>query len=49
MGDYAEGQKLGINNNGFLDSTVSTGLQFQIVKVYTLADGQAAVKVQRIA
>ena len=49
MGDYAEGQKLGINSNGFLDKTVSTGLQFQIVKVYTLADGQDAVKVQRIA
>lgn len=49
MGDYAVGEKLGINNKGFLDKTVSTGLQFQIVKVDTLADGQAAVKVQRIA
>jgi hypothetical protein len=49
MGDYEVGAKLGINNKGFLDSTVTSGLQFQVVKVYTLADGQEAVKVQRIA
>lgn len=49
MGDYEVGDKLGINNKGFLDSTVTSGLQFQVVKVYTLADGQEAVKVQRIA
>lgn len=49
MGDYKVGAKLGINNKGFLDSTVTSGLQFQVVKVYTLADGQDAVKVQRIA
>jgi len=49
MGDYAVEEKLGINSEGFLDKTVSTGMQFQIVDVYTLADGQPAVKVQRIA
>ena len=49
MGDYAVEEKLGINSEGFLDKTVTTGMQFQIVDVYTLADGQEAVKVQRIA
>ena len=49
MTDLEVGNKLGINNKGFLDPTVTTGMLFQVVKVYTMADGQDAVKVQRIA
>lgn len=48
MTDVEVGDKLGINNKGFLDPAVSTGILFQVAKVYTMADGQPAVKVQRI-
>ena len=49
MTDLEAGDKLGINAEGFLDKTVTTGMLFQVAKVYNLADGQEAVKVQRIA
>lgn len=44
------GEKLVINNNGFLVKAGEspTGIIFQVVKEYDLADKQAAVKIQRI-
>jgi len=48
MTDLAVEDELGINANGFLDKTVTTGIIFQVVKVYTMPDGQEAVKVMRI-
>ena len=47
--DLAVGDSLGINNNGYLEKDASGSIQFKVVKVYTLADGQEAVKIQRIA
>ena len=47
--DLVVTDKLGINANGYLEKGASSDIQFQVVKVYTLADGQEAVKVQRIA
>jgi hypothetical protein len=49
MTDLAVGDKLGINSNGYLEKGVSSDIQFQVAKVYTMADGQDAVKIQRIA
>jgi len=49
MTDLELGDKLGINAEGFLDKTVTDGIIFQVAKVYTMPDGQEAVKVQRIA
>ena len=49
MTDLAVGDKLGINAKGFLEKDASGDIQFKVVKVYTMADGQEAVKVQRIA
>ena len=49
MTDLEVGDTLGINEKGFLDPTVKEGIIFQVAKVYTMADGQEAVKVQRIA
>ena len=51
--DYAVGQILAPNASGFLENIGSTtpaaGVpQFKVVKAYTLADGQFAVKVQRV-
>ena len=40
--------ELGINAQGFLSAKVATGPIFQVVKVYTMPDGQAGVKVMRI-
>jgi hypothetical protein len=40
--------ELGINENGFLSTAVKTGPIFQVVKVYTMPDGQQGVKVMRI-
>ena len=40
--------ELGINANGFLSTKVTEGPIFQVVKVYTMPDGQAGVKVMRI-
>lgn len=43
------GDVLKINENGFLAKAGTSEMEFQVVKVYTLPDGQAAVKVMRIA
>ena len=40
--------ELGINENGFLSTAVTEGPIFQVVKVYTMPDGQQGVKVMRI-
>ena len=40
--------ELGINTNGFLSTEVTEGPIFQVVKVYTMPDGQTGVKVMRI-
>jgi hypothetical protein len=47
--DINVGDVLKINENGFLAKNGTSDMEFQVVKVYTLADGQAAVKVMRIA
>jgi len=49
MTDLEVGNVLGINAKGFLEKDASSDIQFKVVKVYTMADGQEAVKVQRIA
>ena len=48
MTDLAVEDELGINAQGFLDKSVKDGIIFQVVKVYTMPDGQEAVKVMRI-
>ena len=48
MTDLAVEDELGINEDGFLDKSVTDGIIFQVVKVYTMPDGQEAVKVMRI-
>ena len=47
--DLEVGDSMGISSNGYLTKNASGDIQFKVVKVYTLADGQPAVKVQRIA
>ena len=50
--DYVEGDILVPGTDGYLakkESPAATDMQWQVVKVYTLADGQAAVKLMRIA
>lgn len=47
--DLAVGDDLGINDDGYLEKDATGDIQFKVVKVYTMADGQPAVKVQRIA
>ena len=47
--DLAVGNDLGINSNGYLEKGANSDIKFRVVKVYTMADGQEAVKVQRIA
>ena len=42
------GTDLKINANGFLSTEGTGDMVFQVVKVYTMPDGQAAVKVMRI-
>jgi len=50
MTDYAVGDKLAPNSEGYLAAADDDATMiWQVVKVYTLADGQAAVKVMRIA
>ena len=39
---------LKINDKGFLSTAGTSDIEFQVVKVYTMPDGQAAVKVMRI-
>ena len=48
MGEIAEGAELKINDKGFLATDGTSDMVFQVVKVYTMPDGQAAVKVMRI-
>lgn len=47
--DLEVGDKLGINDKGYLEKGANSDIQFQVAKVYTMADGQDAVKIQRIA
>ncbi len=42
------GTELKINNKGFLSTTGTSDIVFQVVKVYTMPDGQQGVKVMRI-
>ena len=48
MGEIAEGAELKINAEGFLATDGESDMVFQVVKVYTMPDGQEAVKVMRI-
>ena len=48
MTDLAVGNELKINANGFLAKNGTSDIVFQVVKVYTMPDGQEAVKVMRI-
>lgn len=48
MDEYEVGDILKINENGFLSKSGTSDIEFQVAKVYTLPDGQDAVKVQRI-
>lgn len=43
------GQELTINENGFLAATGDNSMKWQVVKKYTLPDGQKAIKVMRTA
>ena len=43
------GDTLGIAANGFLKKGETSAIKFKVVKVYTMPDGQEAVKIQRIA
>jgi len=47
--DLEVGNKLGISKQGYLKKDENSDIQFKVVKVYTMADGQDAVKIQRIA
>lgn len=47
-GEFTVGQKVKVNEAGFIADGEDADFQLQVVKVYTLADGQAAVKVMRI-
>lgn len=48
--DLVKGDKLVVDTTGYLvkKNDATTGMIWQVAKVYTLADGQAAVKLQRI-
>lgn len=43
------GSELSPNAKGYLSLNGDGAIKFQVVKIYTMADGQAAVKVMRIA
>lgn len=47
--DISVGDKLSPNTNGYLSKAGDNSIVFQVVKIYTMADGQAAVKLMRIA
>ncbi len=50
--DLTVGSKLVVNNNGYLekkDAPEEGKMVWQVVKVYTMPDGQPGVKIQRIA
>ena len=48
---YSFGDKLVIGTTGILEYSAApgAGMVWQVAKVYTMADGQPAVKIQRIA
>ena len=46
--DITVGAELKINDNGFLSLNGTSDIVFQVVKVYTMPDGQQGVKVMRI-
>ena len=46
--DLVVGAELSPNAQGYLSLTGDKSIVFQVVKVYTMPDGQAAVKVMRI-
>jgi hypothetical protein len=46
--DIEVGTELKINSNGFLSTAGTSDIVFQVVKVYTMPDGQQGVKVMRI-
>lgn len=48
--DLIKGDKLEVNNKGYLvkNNSSSADMIWQVVKVYTMPDGQDAVKIQRI-
>jgi len=48
MTDLVAGDELKINAEGFLAKDGTSDIVFQVVKVYTMPDGQDAVKVMRI-
>lgn len=47
--DLNVGDVLSPNANGYLSKTGDGTVKFEVVKIYTMADGQAAVKLMRIA
>jgi hypothetical protein len=50
MEDLEVGNVLKIDSStGYLKKGGDSDIQFKVVKVYTMADGQEAVKIQRIA
>lgn len=52
MEELVAGDKLVVNAQGYLEKTVGAAvgeMVWQVAKVYTMADGQPAVKIQRIA
>ena len=45
------GNKLTVNNNGFLEvnASASTGMIWKVVEIYTMPDSQQGIKIQRIS
>ena len=48
MGEIAEGDKLSPNAQGFLAKDGDGSIEFKVVKLYTMPDGQEGVKLQRV-
>lgn len=48
MSDLEVGNIVKINDDGFLDKNGTSDIQFEVVKVYTMPDGQDGVKLMRI-
>lgn len=46
--NYAEGDILSVGDNGILKKGNSDDMEWQVAKVYNLADGQPAIKVVRV-
>lgn len=47
-GNYTEGDILSVGNDGILKKGNNDDMEWQVAKVYNLADGQAAIKVVRV-